>query len=71
VLNQIFNARLVIDGIIGKKTINAINRCEPETLFDAIKAARINYYHTIARKGKNHKFLKGWLKRIGSFEYKR
>lgn len=64
VLNQFFDADLKLDGIIGKNTLNAINASEPETLFDAIKAARINYYHIIAKKGQNHKFLKGWLRRI-------
>jgi hypothetical protein len=44
--------------------LSAINACEPKTLFDAIKMARIRYYHTIAKKGENGKFLKGWLLRI-------
>ncbi|MGM0408627.1 MAG: putative peptidoglycan-binding domain-containing protein [Bacteroidota bacterium] len=48
---------------------NAINRCEPETLFNAIKAAWINYYRTIAKRGQNQKFLKGWLKRINLIEF--
>lgn len=68
-LNQCFNTDLKMDGIIGNKTIAAINKCEPEILFDAIKAARIKYYHTIAKRGQNHKFLKGWLKRINSIVY--
>jgi lysozyme family protein len=58
-----------MDGIIGKQTLYIINGCEPKALFDAIKMARIRYYHIIAQRGQNHKFLKGWLKRINSFEY--
>ncbi|HAF27798.1 MAG TPA: hypothetical protein DCG75_02010 [Bacteroidales bacterium] len=69
VLNQFFNADLKLDGIIGNQTITAINSCEPKTLFDAIKMARIRYYHTIAKKGENAKFLKGWLRRIDAIEF--
>ncbi|GAO27758.1 hypothetical protein JCM15548_14608 [Geofilum rubicundum JCM 15548] len=58
-----------MDGIIGRNTVKAINSCPPEVLFNAIKSARIHYYNTIAQRGQNHKFLKGWLKRIGKIEF--
>ena len=58
-----------MDGVIGKQTLSAINICEPKTLFDAIKTARIRYYHSISKKGQNSKFLKGWLKRIDAIEF--
>lgn len=64
VLNRFFEYDLKLDGIIGKNTVKAINSCPPETLFNAIKSARVHYYHTIAQRGQNHKFLKGWLRRI-------
>jgi len=57
-------------GIIGTQTIAAINSCDAEILFNAIKSARIHYYHIIARKDENAKFLKGWLRRVEEFEYK-
>jgi lysozyme family protein len=69
VLNQFFGADLSIDGIIGKMTLASIAQCQPEELFSEIKKARIRYYHKIAKKGKNHLFLEGWLKRIGSIEF--
>ena len=69
VLNQFFNADLKMDGIIGNQTLSAINACEPETLFVAIHRARVRYYHSITKKGKNHLFLEGWLKRIGSIKF--
>ncbi len=71
VLNRFFDYDLKLDGIIGKNTIKAINACYPEMLFNAIKSSRINYYHVIAKRGENHKFLKGWLKRIEAivFDY--
>ncbi|WP_289054956.1 glycoside hydrolase family 108 protein [Carboxylicivirga marina] len=69
VLNRFFGYDLKLDGIIGKNTIKAINSCHPESLFNAIKSARIHYYHIIAQRGENYKFLKGWLRRINSFVY--
>ncbi len=69
VLNRFFDYELKLDGIIGKQTIFAINSCPPESLFNAIKSARIHYYHIIAQKGQNQKFLKGWLRRINAFKY--
>jgi lysozyme family protein len=69
VLNQSFDADLKMDGIIGNQTLSVINSCEPRTLFIAIHRARVRYYHSIAKKGKNHLFLEGWLKRIGAIEF--
>jgi len=68
-LIQFFDCNLIMDGIIGKQTISAINSCEPRALFDAIKLARIRFYHTISKRGQNYKFLKGWLKRIDEIEF--
>lgn len=69
VLNQSFDEDLKMDGIIGFKTLTAINMLEHKELFDAIKAARISYYYTISKRGENYKFLKGWLKRVGSIYF--
>jgi len=69
VLNRFFDCDLKIDGIIGNQTIAAINSCDPKKLFNAIKAARIHYYHVIARKDENAKFLEGWLRRIHAINY--
>jgi lysozyme family protein len=70
VLNQFFNADLKMDGILGKQSLAAINGCNPMELFNGIKLARIHYYNTIAKKGQNQKFLKGWLRRIEAIEFK-
>ena len=69
VLNQFFDFDLKMDGIIGNQTLSAINSCDPEPLFDAIKLARVRYYYTIAKKGQNKKFLDGWLERVDFFEF--
>ncbi|MBN2729108.1 MAG: hypothetical protein JXR53_07775 [Bacteroidales bacterium] len=64
VLNSDFGHHLIVDGIIGNKTLAAIDSCDPHLLFTAIKQARIDFYIAISKKGQNEKFLKGWLKRI-------
>ena len=69
VLNRYFNRDLKLDGIIGNNTVNAINSIQPELLFVAIKDARIYYYHLISKRSQNHKFLKGWLKRINAINF--
>lgn len=58
------------DGIVGSKTINAINAANAVELFANIKQARIDYYNNLAvNKPAMKVFLKGWLNRINSFEY--
>ena len=59
------------DGIIGNKTIGAINDNTPEHLFNIIKYVRIQYYHELSKKGQNAQFLNGWLKRIRSINYEK
>lgn len=52
------------DGIVGRKTISAINAQDPQKLFHRIKMLRTNYYHQLAHRGNNKKFLRGWLARL-------
>lgn len=60
------------DGIVGKKTIEAINAQDPETLFEAYKKRRIAYYgELVAKKPSQQKFLKGWLNRVNSFKFEK
>lgn len=61
---------VVDDGIVGPKTIGAINAKEAKPLFFQIRAARIAFVETIARnKPSQRKFLQGWKNRILSFDY--
>lgn len=69
VLNSDFGYSLTVDGIIGKKTLSAINSCNPLELFTAIKQARIDFYVAISKKGQNAQFLKGWLRRIEKIQF--
>jgi lysozyme family protein len=59
------------DGRVGMITLDAINAEDPETLFWKFKAAREKYYRSLVeRKPALGVFLKGWLNRLNSFEWK-
>lgn len=59
------------DGIIGNKTIEAINKLDPKSLFNSIKEIRIKYYKDIILNNPKLKiFEKGWMNRINSFKFK-
>jgi lysozyme family protein len=61
---------VVADGIVGRQTINAVNKADPKEIFDAFKAARVFFYRDLAhRKPQMQVFLKGWLNRADSFHY--
>lgn len=62
---------LVNDGIVGAKTINAINTYPNQReLFEKIKAIRIDYYQRICvARPTNQKFLKGWTNRTNAITY--
>lgn len=56
------------DGIVGPKTLAAINGADEILLYNRYKMERINYYQDLAEKKPSLKvFLKGWLNRINSF----
>ena len=58
------------DGIVGPKTIAAVNSSDPAALFDMLKGARISYTERICRsRPANRKFRRGWLRRIEAHGY--
>lgn len=58
------------DGIVGKKTLNALNAADPKKLFDAIKADRLKFVDEICKvRPANERFRKGWTNRINSIKY--
>ena len=61
---------VVQDGIVGVKTLGAINKWSrgAEDLWEAIRAERIRYYKRIAI-GKQKKFLRGWLNRVNDLKF--
>lgn len=58
------------DGIIGKKTLAALNGENAEDIFEKIWLQRYYYYHVIAQKPNKKKFLKGWLRRLNAISFK-
>lgn len=62
---------VVADGIVGEKTINAINSADQKALFDKIFESRKVFLHNIVINKPNQKvFLKGWMNRLNDFEFK-
>lgn len=60
----------VPDGIIGPKTLAALNASPASSVFARLKGARERSYRTIvANRPTQAKFLKGWLNRTNSIKY--
>lgn len=59
-----------VDGIVGPKTITAINGAYQPSVFRAVKNARETWYRrTVQTTPSQAKFLKGWLNRLDYFKY--
>ena len=59
-----------VDGIVGSKTIAAINERDGRELFDTIKQERKDFIDRICQtRPQNRKFKNGWLNRINSLAY--
>jgi len=53
------------DGIIGTKTLQAINNANAEELLSAYKTKLREFYALLVTKNpKNERFLNGWLRRV-------
>lgn len=60
-----FGANLVIDGIIGNKTLEAINSINPEAFLKEYHEMQRTFYKNLAaRDSTQEDFLKGWLNRV-------
>lgn len=58
------------DGIVGDKTLCAVNAQEPKVFFEALKNRRKQYLRDICiKRPANNKFLNGWLKRLDGLRY--
>jgi len=55
---------VLVDGLLGPKTITACNNLDPEKLLPALKERAVAHYTAIATANpEEQKFLAGWLKR--------
>jgi lysozyme family protein len=60
-----------IDGVVGPKTLAAINEKDPAIVFGLMKQERIDYTERICKsRPQNRKFRTGWLNRINDLKYK-
>lgn len=58
------------DGIVGAKTITAVNSADPKKLFEAIKADRKKFIDEICKaRPKNEKYRRGWMNRLNAIKY--
>ena len=60
-----FGANLIIDGIIGNKTLEAINAIDPKMFLKEYHEMQRTFYKNLAaRDSSQEDFLKGWLNRV-------
>lgn len=70
-LQHILGPSVKNDGIMGKNTISVLNQSNPKKVFEELKKSREAFYHSIVRtRPKNKVFLRGWLARNSSFQFK-
>jgi len=61
---------LVNDGIVGAKTIAAINAKPALTMFNLVKNVRIAHYNAIVKASPSQaRFLKGWISRVNDLKF--
>ena len=59
------------DGIVGPKTIAAVNDKDPKQLFDLIRKERLAYIERICKsRPTNLKYKRGWLNRLNDIKFK-
>jgi lysozyme family protein len=62
--------RVKADGIVGPKTLMALNGRDSRSLFQELKAARAEYIRGIVRRDPSQeKFLEGWLNRLKGISF--
>jgi lysozyme family protein len=58
------------DGIVGPKTIEALNKFNPEVIFNQVREAQTAFYYRIVEKNPSQqKFLKGWINRLNDLKF--
>lgn len=62
--------KVAADGIVGPKTIAAINDRDAQALFSSVQIERKSYLERICEKRPtNRKYLNGWLRRVNSIAF--
>ena len=64
-INQLTNANLDVDGIIGNKTLEALNAVDSEKFLEVYHSLQRIYYRSkVADDKTQERFLAGWLNRV-------
>ena len=62
---------IVADGIFGSGSLAALNAHDPKALFDGLKQKRLDKYNRIVENNPSQqRFIKGWINRLNSIEFK-
>lgn len=62
---------LTVDGIVGEKTIAAVNSKVPKYLFAKLRQARLDFIDRICKsRPQNKKYRNGWIIRINGIKFK-
>ncbi len=60
-----------IDGIVGPKTVAAVNAKDPANLFAALRQERLDFIDRICHsRPANRKYRTGWINRINDLKYR-
>lgn len=65
-LNDKFNNQLSVDGVIGMRTIQAINNAGEMKFLKELHNRRKQYLLAVSKNGSNSKFLNGWMNRLNA-----
>lgn len=66
-VNNVCGVGLVVDGMIGSKTITEVNKHDAESIYNVYNKLREEFYRSIA-KGSQAQFLKSWLSRLKPYK---
>lgn len=59
-----------VDGVVGPKTLSAVNSADQHALFSDIHASRLKFVEDIVRRNPTQaRFLKGWKNRINDIKF--
>lgn len=61
---------VTVDGVIGSKSISAVNAKDGKALFKQLKQERLDFIDRICQtRPQNKKYKKGWVNRINALKY--
>lgn len=61
---------VTVDGVVGLKTLAALNSADPRELFERLKSERIRFVESIVKRNPTQaKFLNGWKRRINDITF--